>query len=1045
MKNFPSRMNSKKNLLLSLVAFCFAVSGFTQITVTGIVTDQNSQPLPGANIVEMGTTHGVTADFDGNFSIDLSSNNAILEVTFIGFATKEIAVNGQSTLTISMEESAAGLDEVVVVGYGVQKKVNVIGSVETVSAKELNRVAVSNISNALAGRLPGAVIQQSNGEPGNDRASIRIRGKGTLGNGEPLVVIDGIPGRDLNSLNISDIESVSVLKDASAAIYGARAANGVILVTTKRGLQETPLTVNYGFYYGFQSPTKLPKMADAPTYAEMIRETQMYAGVDEANMKYSLNDIERYRSGQFPWTNPNTDWFKASLADFSLTNNHNLSLSGGSKDVSYWVSFGTQKDEGIFKNSATTFNRYNIKANVNAKINEYLTLGLDINGSQENRKYPSTSANFNFEGAIKSLPTSPAYYPNGLPGPDIAYGQNPVVSSTSQTGFDNSKQYRANTIFSANLKIPGITGLALSSYYAYDLSLGQRKLFQTPWTLYQLDEPAYFAAGNTGAEDGSAFLVGSLKGGDIKPFLRNYYDDAATKTFNAKLDYTTTINDKHNINAFVAYETSEFEGKGITAFRKNFISDRLPYLFAGSDAEKDNSEFVSIDSRINYFGRFSYDYNETYLLQFSFRRDGSLRFSKENGRWGNFPSVLAGWKISNEDFWKKNLGFIDFFKLKASWGQMGNDLVDPFQYLSSYELSNGAVLGSRVYSSGLSQEVASNPFITWEVANVYNAGFESLMLNNRLELNLDVFYQRRNDILVKRNVSVPEFAGINLPDENFGIVDTKGFEVVLGYHDQIEDFSYALNTNLAFSRNKVIEFDEPARNVPWQRLTGNPQGTELLYNAIGIFRDQAQIDNTPHVNGAIPGDIIIEDFDKNGEINNDDRILFPKTVDPEITYGISLNLNYKNWGLSGLVQGSGSAMRRMYAQLQGFSGNYFQYDADGRWTPDNIDAQKPRAFDRNDAYWRSDYLTNYTYQSTAFARMKNIQLTYNLPQNLQKSLGLAAGQIYLSGQNLFLIYSGNKITDPELGGNDKLDDQYATNATFYPLMKTFAIGARITF
>lgn len=1046
MKNVLTRIISKKTFLLSIVTFCITVSGFAQMTVSGIVTDQSGQPLPGANIVEKGTTNGVTADFDGNFSIELSSENANLEVTYIGFATKEVAVKGQSTLTITMEESAAGLDEVVVVGYGVQKKVNVIGSVETVGAKELNKVAVSNVSNAIAGRLPGAVVQQSNGEPGKDGASIRIRGKATLGNSEPLVVIDGIPGRDLNSLNISDIESISVLKDAAAAIYGARAANGVILVTTKQGAKETPLTVNYGFYYGFQSPTQLPKMADAPTYAEMIREVQTYSGVDEANMKYSLKDIERYESGKYPWTNPNTNWFKESLADFSLTNNQNLSLSGGSKDVSYWVSFGSQHDEGIFKNSATTFTRYNVKANVNAKVNDYLSLGLDINGSQENRNYPSTGANFNFEGAIKSLPTSPAYYPNGLPGPDIAYGQNPVVSSTGQTGFDKSKQYRANTTFSANLKVPGVDGLALSGYYAYDVSLGQRKLFTTPWTLYQLDEPAYLAAGNTGMEDGSAFLVGSLKGGITKPTLMDFYDDAKTKTFNVKLDYQKTINEVHNISAFVAYETSEYEGKGISAFRKDLISDQLPYLFAGSDAEKDNSEFVSIDSRINYFGRLSYNYNETYLLQFSFRRDGSLRFSKDNGRWGNFPSVLAGWNISNENFWKKNVKFIDFFKLKASWGQMGNDLVDPFQYLSSYELSTGAVLGSsKVYSAGLSQEIASNPFITWEVANVYNAGFESLMLNNRLEFNLDLFYQRRNNILIKRNVSVPQYTGINLPDENFGIVDTKGFEVVLGYNDQIKDFSYAVNANLAFSRNEVMEFDEPARSVPWQRLTGHPQGTELLYKAIGIFRDEEQINNTPHVEGARPGDIIIEDFDKNGEINNDDRILFPKTVDPEITYGVSFNLNYKNWGLSGLVQGTGSAIRKMYAQLQGFAGNYFEYDAIGRWTPDNIDAQKPRAFDRNDAYWRSEYLTDYSYQSTAFARMKNMQLTYTLSQDLQKSLGLAAGQIYLSGQNLFLIYSGNKITDPELGGNDPVEDQYATNATFYPLMKTFALGARITF
>ncbi|RYF97558.1 MAG: TonB-dependent receptor, partial [Chitinophagaceae bacterium] len=476
--------------------------------------------------------------------------------------------------------------------------------------------------------------------------SITIRGMATLGNNEPLVVIDGILGRDMNSINANDVESISILKDASAAIYGARAANGVILITTKRGKDGSPLTLNYNFFQGFMTPTALPKMADAATYATMLRESQTYQGVDESNQKFSLNDIERYRSGSFPWTNPNTDWFDAALAKNSQTSNHNVSVSGGNRGVNYFMSFGTQHDDGIFKHSSTAFNRYTIKGSFDAKVNEYLSIGMDINGIQENRDYPSVSSDFNFEGAVKSLPTSPAFYPNGLPGPDIAYGQNPVITSGSLTGFDEEKRYRANTIFNATLKIPGVKGLSVSSYYAYDLNIGQRKLFQKPWTLYQLDEPAYLAAGNTGAEDGSEFLVGSSKG-PSEPNLRNMYDDSRNKTFNIKADFTRQIGD-HYISAFAAFETNEFEGKGIEAFRRYFISDQLPYLFAGGDAEKNNSEFVTIDSRINYFGRISYNYKENYLLQFSFRRDGSLRFSEQSGRWGNFPSLLAGWKISNE-------------------------------------------------------------------------------------------------------------------------------------------------------------------------------------------------------------------------------------------------------------------------------------------------------------------------------------------------------------------------------------------------------------
>lgn len=1050
-------MRSKTTRGLSTLAFTIITTGLflscfisfvhaqgTRV-INGKIINEKGDPVSSVNILVKGTTNGTVSGASGEYSIQAAPNSTLV-FSMIGFATQEIAVQQSSTINITLLEDKKTLSDVVVIGYGSQKKVNVIGSVVTVSSKELTSSPVANITNAVAGRLPGAVVQQTSGEPGNDGASILIRGQSTLGNSEPLVVIDGIPGRDINSINANDVESISILKDASAAIYGARSANGVILITTKKGAKSTPVNVNYSFYQGFVSPSKLPKMADAATYASMIREVQTYANVDQSQMRYSLEDIEKYRSGAFPWTYPNTDWFKESLAKHSLSSNHNVAVSGGNQAVNYFVSFGTQRDGGIFKNSATSYNRYNIKATVDAKLNEYLTLGFDINGIQENKDYPSVGNSFNFDAAVKSIPTSPAYYPNGLPGPDIAYGQNPVVSSSNLTGFDNTKRYRANTILSGTLKIPGVPGLSVSTYYAYDLNIGQRKLFQKPWMLYQLDEPAYLAAGNTGVEDGSAFVVGSYKGtSDI--WLRDYYDDARTKTFNFKIDYTKSLGD-HNVSAFASFESSDYLGKGIDAYRRNLISSQLPYLFAGADAEKNNTGFVGLDARQNYFGRVSYDYKETYLFQFSYRKDGSLRFSKQIGRWGNFPSVLAGWRVSNEDFWKDNISLINFFKLKASWGILGNDLVDPFQYLSLYSPSGGLVLGNnRIYYAGLSPTGAINKKITWETAHVYNLGFESNWFNNKLTFNADFFYQRRNNILVERDASVPSYTGLILPDENYGIVENKGFEVVLGYSDVAGDFSYSVNGNLAFARNRIIEFDEPAASVAWQKLTGSPQGAQLLYKSAGIFRDEAQVNSMPHVDGARAGDIIIEDINKDGEINSDDRIIFPKTTNPEITFGFNFNLSYKNFALTGLIQGAGRSMRRMYYELQGFAGNYFDYDAEGRWTPDNINASKPRAFDRIDAYWRNNFLTDYSFQNGAYARLKNIQLSYTLPENIQKIVRLKGAQIYVSGQNLFLLYSGNKMIDPEVGGiktGNSGKDFSGSAFTLYPIMKTVAVGARIT-
>jgi TonB-dependent starch-binding outer membrane protein SusC len=1017
-----------------------------QRTITGTVTDNAGDLLPGVSVTVRGTTVGTVTNVDGEYSLTVPPTAQFLTFSFVGMLSRDIAIGEQTTINVVMTSDVIGLDEIVVVGYGTQTRANVIGSVTTVRSDELTAAPVSRVSNALAGRLPGAVVMQTSGEPGYDASRIVVRGTSTLGEDNdneftgllnrnaPLVVIDGILGRDMNSVNADDIESITVLKDASAAIYGARAANGVILITTKRGAVDTAPTFTYGFYEGFMSPTKLPELTDAPTYARMIREMQSYRGVDPSNMMFSEEDIAKYESGAYPWTHPNTDWYGEALANYSTTRHHNMSVSGGTSSISYFGSFGTQLDDGIYTNSNTSYNRYNLRGNIDVRVNEYLSVGLDISGSQENRMFPTKSAGALFSAMIRSKPTDHALYPNGLPGPDIEYGDQPMVAASDATGFDDDKRYRSNNILSANLKIPGVEGLTLSGYYAYDKDFQVRKLFQKPFTLYQLDESAYFAAGNDGSQDGSAFLIGTPKAYP-EPRVRDYYNDSESKTANLKLDYTNTFNNVHNLSVFAAYEHNEYNYHGIEAFRRFFVTDQLPYIFAGGNAEKDNAGSVRIDARVNYFGRLSYNYNETYLFQFSFRRDGSLRFSEESGRWGNFPSVLVGWRPSEEDWWRNSLGFIDYFKLKASWGQMGNDLVNHFQYLASYAFGTGTVFGAGAYNTGLYQTGTPNPFITWEVANVINLGWESMFLNNKMSFDVDFFHERRNNILVRRNASVPQFTGIALPDENFGIVENRGVEMVLGYNERQGNLRYGFNGNFAFARNKIVEYDEPERSVPWQVRTGLPQGAHLIYKSAGIFRDEAHVNSLPHVSGARPGDIIIVDTDGDGQITPDDRQLFPLTTTPEITFGFAFNFGYRNWELRGLVQGHGNTLRYIYTdERQGTAGNYFQYDADGRWTPDNPNASKPRAFERGEEYWRNTHRTDHHYANASYARLKNLQLTYTLPRSLVTSIRLSDARVYASGQNLLLIYSGNKIMDPEVGGMGN-----------YPIMRVMTLGAQISF
>lgn len=1028
-----------KILLIGIFLTFQLLTTAQQITVSGTVSDSQNQPLPGVTVIVKGTANGTISGVDGSYTLGNVGVNDVLVFSFVGMRTTEVEVNNRTSISIALEEQTIGLEEVVAIGYGTQRRENVIGSVTAVRSEELTAAPVSRVSNALAGRLPGGIFLQQSGEPGNDSPLIRVRGNSTLNENSPLIVIDGIPGRDLNSLNAADIESITVLKDASAAIYGARAANGVILVQTKGGMEDTPATFTYSFYEGLLSPTKLPEMADAPTYARMVRELQSYRGVNEANMLYSEEDIAKYESGEYPWTHPNTDWFKEALKDYSQSRHHNFSVMGGTRSVTYHGSFGTQFDDGIYTNSATSYNRYNLKLNLNAKINEFISIGIDVVGIQENRKYPTKSASAIYNtGLMRMYPTFHAIFPGtDLPGPDIEYGDQPMVSASDKTGFDDDKRYRSNNILSVNFKVPGVSGLELTGYYAYDMYFQNRKLFQKPWVLYTLDKEAYLAAGNTGKEDGTAFLF-SKTIGFPEPRVTNTSYTEDSKTANIKLDYKNTFNAVHDVDAFIAYEQNEFNSRGWDAFRRFFVSDRLPYLFAGGDAEKNNNEWVGLDARVNYFGRFSYNYASTYFFQFSFRRDGSLRFSEESGRWGNFPSVLLGYRPSEQEWFKNSIPFINNLKLRLSWGQLGNDQVAAFQYLTSYGFQQGYTYGdNKSYMASLDQANVPNPNITWEVANIYNFGWEAMMFDNKLTWETDLFYERRTDILVKRNVSVPQFTGIALPDENFGIVENRGIETVLSYRNRKGQLTYGLSGNFAFARNKVVEFDEPEQSVEWQQRTGNPMNAFLLYKSLGVFRDDAHVQSYPHVSGARPGDLILEDYDGDGAITTDDRQLFPLTNVPEITFGFSFDFSYKNWELRGLVQGQSRAMQAVYNQfIVGTGGNYLKYDADDRWTPENTEASKPRAFERVEEYWRSDYDNDYMYSRTDFARLKNLQLSYRLPRELQNQLKLKNAKVFIAGQNLLMIYSGHKVKsmDPERGGTGS-----------YPIMSVVSIGAEVTF
>lgn len=1016
---------------LFFTLFLFTTSAISQININGVVTDQKNEALIGVNVQVKGTNKGTATDLEGVYKLNDIAEDAILVFSYIGYQTQEVAVDNRSTIDVTLISDSELLEEIVVVGYGRQKKVNVIGSVTAISGSEVEAIPAPDLTNAISGRLPGSVVIQGSGEPGRNSARILIRGRSTLGGAgqtSPLVVIDGIPNRSLNEIDPNDVESISVLKDAAAAIYGSSAANGVVLVTTKSGMK-SGTRLNYQLYQGFLTPTILPEPAGAAQYAQYISDYQNYEGLSRL---YSDRDIELFKSGVDPWEHPRTNWMNELVRDWTTASKHHLSLSGGSENISYFISAGYKNEEAFYAQESTNYKQYNLRANVDVPINDWLSASVNYAGFITDRKYPTTSTYQLVGWASLTLPTEPAFWPTGEPGPDFEGGVNPVVNSSFVAGYDELNNYKNQITLKTSIQPEFAPGLNIGAFYTLDLNNSYHKLFKKPWTLY-------YADWESAVRDSEGFITSM----DLKPRKRGLDSPELTESYGRNTNTMSQFNvnygkdfGDHSFSVFGAFEQFQVKSNGFNAYRKFFISDLVQTLGAGGEKDKDNDGYLNVYARSSWIGRLNYNYKGKYLAEFIFRRDGSLKFPP-NSRWGNFPGLLLGWRASEEPFWKENLSAINYFKLKASYGEMGMDPGAAFQYINKYTLGTGMTIGSdREVKTKISQASLANPNITWEKQKTYNLGFESEFLDNAFFFNADVFYNRRSDILTSRNASVPDYSGLALPDENIAIVDNRGFELEGGYNSEVsKNWMITLSGNIGWSKNEVVFMDEPERAVPWQRRTGHPYGAHLVYNAIGIFRTDAELDEYPHWNGAKPGDVIFEDYNNDGVINSEDRILLDKTDFPTTFYGVKLDLNYKNWGLSILAQGQGDYFVSSISGNRGIGQNVYNWMASDYWTPETPNASNARPFHRGDQYW--SYISNgstYWYDNMAYARLKNAVLRYRFPKAWMDNIGIAGASLFLSGNNLFLIYSKQKNYDPEIADPES-----------YPAMKTFAIGAYITF
>lgn len=995
------------------------VGSVQQKMVSGAVKDDNGEPIPGVSVVVKGTTRGTLTDIDGKFQIEVTGKENILQFSFVGMKSQEVVVGDQRTINVKLEQETIGIEEVVAVGYGVQRKVTSTGSVVSSKGESLEKSATANLTNNLVGRMPGLTAVTRSGEPGADGATLRIRGSNTLGDNSPLVVVDGVANRSMERLNPSDIESVTVLKDASAAIYGSAAANGVILITTKRGSQGKPkVTINMN--QGVNQPTRIPEMANAAQYATMLNEINYYKTPSLGRFqKYSADDIQKYSDGSDPWGHPNTDWFGAVFKDWSSQNQQNASISGGNENMKYFISIGAKFQDGNYKNSATNYKQYDFRTNIDGKVNKYVSLAFDVAGREELRNYPTRSASSIFRMLMRGKPNMPAYWPDGTPGPDIEYGDNPAVTTTAATGYDMDKRYILESNLRTVITVPWVKGLSVTANGSFDKNFLFHKKFETPWYLYTWD-------GN------AAHNLTKGKRGLDAPQLSEDMADGQRITVNAYATYETTLADIHNIKVMAGVERRFGKEDKFNAFRKNYISSAVDQLFAGaSDQYMSNSGSAKQNAYQSYFGRVNYDLSKKYMAEFVWRYDGSYMFPSDK-RFGFFPGVSLGWRMSEENFWKDNLAFVNDFKLRGSWGQTGNDRIDEYQYLATYGyLDNKTYVFGSSDAKLLNETKIPNPAVTWEVANEANLGFDALLMNNKLSISADYFNNLRTQILIKRNASVPSSTGLTLPPENIGKVRNAGFEGSIGYHSNVGDFQYDVSVNGSYSKNKIIFWDETPGVPVYQQSTDRPMGSTLYYQAIGIFKDQAAVDAYPHWAGARPGDIIFKDVNGDKVIDGLDRVMNEKNDYPRFIGGLNASLRYKQFDVTILVQGAAGAVQYVRAE-SGEIGNYYKDFADKRWTPENINASYPRTFNRDEEYWGSQANT-FWLRSTDYIRLKNFEIGYTFPMNTNKSLGIEGLRLYMNGTNLLTIDKA-KVIDPETSGG-----------TSYAPQRIITAGLTLTF
>ena len=1007
---------------------------YSQTTISGIITDSNDQPLPGATIVVENSSRGTTTDFDGVFSLEASKGDVLL-ISYIGFTSSKITVGDSSYYTIKLEEDASLLEEVVIVGYGQQKKVNLTGSVETVTFKEEVNQPVTNSGQLLYGRFSGVQLTQTSGSPGADASSIVIRGIGTFGGTTPLIVIDNIQYDDMaafNNLAPSDIESVTVLKDASAsAIYGARGANGVILVTTRKGKEDT-FEISYNSYYGFQEATVVPEFLNAYDYAVLMNEK--YNNEDGANFlpRYTEEQLEAIRTGSLPDQFANTSWADEVLTTASIIN-HNLSISGSNNKTTYRLSLGYMAQDAIVKSKFKS-ERYNLSFNLNSKVKNWLKISSVTNAFWKRNEGPTGGQNaFSGDNGIiysfqRAAPTIPAYYSNGN------YG---IVDGAYYN--DNPSYLTQNPIRRGYLGNYESDNINISQRLGFSLNLTKDLTFETSGSANIIYSNVSDFSPTTILYDWEGNIVASNELNTLKNSTNFQY-----RLLNENiLKYTKSFNDVHNFGLLLGHSVSYYKTDNFNGQLSGFPTNNLEEFNAGGVVDPAVAGSALEETYQSFFGRINYDYDGKYLAEFNLRRDGSSKFNSQN-RYGNFPSASVGWRISRENF-MQSISFINNLKLRASWGVSGNDRIGNYIYAQTYNPGIDYVLGDDNTVTGVALTSLANPSIKWEETEQYDIGLDLGMFNNKLDIVADYFNRNSTDILYT-NFPIPNTLGVTtLEAQNAASMVNTGLEFGVNYRDNInENLSFSLGASLTkFLNNEVTGLgeggEETITNTNIIRV-GEPYMAYYGYKAIGIFQSLEEIANSPTQFGNAntgPGDIRYADISgpngiPDGVVDDNDRTVIGDP-NPDLLINFNGSLDYKGIDFSFLFQGVKGVDRLIMGNgnlpMPDNRSNALEYWID-RWTPENPSNNLPRVGGQNNTIVSSFYV-----QDASYLRLKNIEIGYSLPQSVLEKYSITKVRFYVGAQNI-LTLTGLEYFDPE-GANGSQSNRNA------PLYKTITFGLNL--